>query len=283
MASHIQPAQLYTFTASIKNTSSYTQHLHYHTTELLLVRRDGLIFFFFKFATKESSRVQRSPAWARAPPAAWSGRVVGVLFWPSVLIRFSFLSCLVCLVFGLSGRGWGRSRRALLSSRPRHSLWTVLIALAGVLLMSVPLNVIIAHLETQKKDTNFYNQPTFEDGSSSEFLPPTHLLVRRLVLLLLAVVQLAVGQLPQVGVCPRVQLLANVVVVAAIREVVGAVAPRAHQVGVGPPVQQQLDQREVLLIHSQVERAAAVPLLLSDAAERVRDVCMRHGGHGRPA
>lgn len=33
--SHIQPAQLYTFTASIKNTSLYTQHLHYHTAELL--------------------------------------------------------------------------------------------------------------------------------------------------------------------------------------------------------------------------------------------------------
>lgn len=47
MASHLQPAQLYTFTASIKNTSSYTQHLHYHTTELLLGRRDFSYFFFF--------------------------------------------------------------------------------------------------------------------------------------------------------------------------------------------------------------------------------------------
>lgn len=127
--------------------------------------------------------------------------------------------------------------------------------------MSVPLNVIVAHLEESER----LRHPAEVRGQEKRRAHThTHLIVGPLVLLALAVVRFAVGQLPQVGVGGGVQLLPNVVVVAAVGEVVRGVAARAHQVGVGASAQQQLDQREVLLIHRQVQRAAAVPLLLRD-------------------
>lgn len=89
----------------------------------------------------------------------------------------------------------------------------------------------------------------------------THLLVG-LVVLRLAVVLLAVGQLPQVGVGKRVQLFPDVVAVAAVGEVEGGVAPGRQEVGVGAFLQQQFDQRQILLVHGQVQRTATVTLLL---------------------
>lgn len=155
MASHLQPAQLYTFTASIKNTSSYTQHLHYHTTELLLGRRDFSYFFFFYLRRRNPfTRRYNAPCTAfpsrRAPPTAWSCRVW--VIWPSVSLRFSFsaacLSGLSALVSALRPPACraGSSRHALVLYSHRHSLCNLLFVLADVLLMSVPLNVIIAHL-----------------------------------------------------------------------------------------------------------------------------------------
>lgn len=110
-------------------------------------------------------------------------------------------------------------------------------------------------------------------GEAPRFAACTHLIVGPLVLLALAVVRFAVGQLPQVGMGRGVQLLPNVVVVAAVGEVVRGVAARAHQVGVSASAQQQLDQREILLIHRQVQRAAAVSLFLRGTPEFRKKRC----------
>lgn len=87
-ASHIQPTHLYTFTASIKNTSLYTQHLQYHTTELLQVCLGGWMLFFVTndLQCPQSPRnpliIQHSHHYVSCihisvcPPAAWSRFIV---------------------------------------------------------------------------------------------------------------------------------------------------------------------------------------------------------------
>lgn len=114
------------------------------------------IFFFFFYLRRRNPFTRRynAPCTAfpsrRAPPAAWSCRVW--VIWPSVSLRFSFsaacLSGLSALVSALRPPACraGSSRHALVLYSHRHSLCNLLFVLADVLLMSVPLNVIIAHL-----------------------------------------------------------------------------------------------------------------------------------------
>lgn len=90
----------------------------------------------------------------------------------------------------------------------------------------------------------------------------TYLIVRVHVLLFVTVVWLAVWQLPQVRMGHRVQLFVDFPVIQTNGEVIGAVAPKAQEVWVRSFFQQQFDQEEILLVHSQVERAATVMLLL---------------------
>lgn len=60
---------------------------------------------------------------------------------------------------------------------------------------------------------------------------------------------------------------------APVGEVVRGVTAGAHQVGVGASAQQQLDQREILLIHRQVQRAATVTLFLQGTPEFKKTCC----------
>lgn len=204
-----------------------------------------------------------------APPATRSGRVW--VIWPSVFNRFSLSAA--CRS-GLWGGGVGP---AAPSPIVREAAGTPRCCACPLLSPSQPPRnhlVTLALFPANVRSTECHRSPPGRErevqtpnqggvmGEEPRFAACTHLIVGRLVLLALAVVRFAVGQLPQVRIGRGVQLLPDVVVVAAVGEVVRGVTTRAHQVGVGASAQQQLDQREVLLIHRQVQRAAAVPLFL---------------------
>lgn len=128
--SHIQPAQLYTFTASIKNTSLYTQHLHYHTAELLeehlhvcmdVHRIQAIAGSLFNSSC--------SAAWKRSRHLAASPDPIVVIH---VTAEVRNVSCPpIRPSFTVTASG--------LCNFPRPLRF---------LLMSIPLNVIVIHLQT---------------------------------------------------------------------------------------------------------------------------------------
>lgn len=165
---------------------------------------------------------------------------------------------------GCNGRCRTRSLVPLLSSS--HPPASVTSSPRCSPLMPVPLYVVVTHLQThgdQKLRSRSCPESSFDFFTQRRPLCilNTHLLVG-LVLLFLAVVRLAVGEVSQGGIGQRVKLFPDVVIVAAVGEVEGSVAPEGQEVGVRSFLQQQLDQRKVLLVHGQVQRTAPVPLLL---------------------
>lgn len=112
---------------------------------------------------------------------------------------------------------------------------------AGIFLCFINANLVL--------EWNFY---TFN----------THLLIRNVALFFLAVIWLALRQLPQIGTGLQVQLLPDVETTITVGEVVGGVASRGQEVGISSFFQQQFDQWEVLLVYGQMQCTATVVLLL---------------------
>lgn len=92
----------------------------------------------------------------------------------------------------------------------------------------------------------------------------THLVLRELGVVHVALVRLAVGQLPQLVRRALVQLAADLLVVAAVRQVVRREAAVVGAVDVGAQVEQAAHQRGVLEVHGQVERGAPAALFLRE-------------------
>lgn len=92
--------------------------------------------------------------------------------------------------------------------------------------------------------------------------PGTHLVFRCVQFLHVALVRLAVGQLPQLLRRLLVQLAADLFALAAVGEVVRREAAVVEAVDVGTEAEQTADQRRVLKVDRQVERRAAAALFL---------------------
>lgn len=90
----------------------------------------------------------------------------------------------------------------------------------------------------------------------------THHVQLVVLLLFLAEVRFAIDELSQVRMGHGVQLFSDVAVIQTVGEVEGGVASGAQEVGVRSFFQQEFDQREILLVHGQMQRSTTVVLLL---------------------